>query len=134
MTWHYRPSDPILGAYQADECRKEIERDLGKKWDIEVMTGKANIEVRPSFINKGEIVKRLISEFDPKPDFVFCVGDDFTDEDMFRELKAANLANGHDFIVKVGKSSQATIASWYLPEPEDVISFTSSLCLNENIK
>ncbi|KAI6246905.1 Trehalose-phosphatase [Erysiphe necator] len=134
LTWHYRPSDPILGAYQADECRKEIERDLGKKWDIEVMTGKANIEVRPSFINKGEIVKRLISEFDPKPDFVFCVGDDFTDEDMFRELKAANLANGHDFIVKVGKSSQATIASWYLPEPEDVISFTSSLCLNENIK
>ncbi|POS87782.1 hypothetical protein EPUL_001692 [Erysiphe pulchra] len=128
LTWHYRPSDPILGAYQANECRKEIEKELGKKWDIEVMTGKANIEVRPSFINKGEIVKRLTTEFYPKTDFVFCVGDDFTDEDMFRALKAANLENGRHFTVKVGKSCQTTIADWYLPEPEDVISFTTLLC------
>ena len=32
---------------------KELEQTAAKKWDVEVMTGKANLEVRPTFINKG---------------------------------------------------------------------------------
>lgn len=48
------------------------------------MTGKANLEVRPRFVNKGEIAKRLVKAYgegegDP-PEFVLCLGDDFTDE------------------------------------------------------
>jgi trehalose 6-phosphate synthase/phosphatase len=47
------------------------------------MTGKANLEVRPRFVNKGEIAKRLILEYgDEPPEFVLCLGDDFTDEGM----------------------------------------------------
>jgi len=37
-------------------------------------------------INKGEIVKRLLYN-NPDADFVFCAGDDKTDEDMFRALR-----------------------------------------------
>ena len=48
------------------------------------MTGKANLEVRPRFVNKGEIAKKLIHQYgdspDEMPDFVFCLGDDSTDE------------------------------------------------------
>ena len=48
------------------------------------MTGKANLEVRPRCVNKGEIAKRLVQDYgegDLKaPDFVLCLGDDFTDE------------------------------------------------------
>ena len=48
------------------------------------MTGKANLEVRPRFVNKGEIAKRLIQAYGDKPgeppEFVLCLGDDFTDE------------------------------------------------------
>lgn len=36
---------------------------MAKKWEVEVMEGKANLEVRPTFINKGEIVKRLVREY-----------------------------------------------------------------------
>jgi trehalose 6-phosphate synthase/phosphatase len=47
------------------------------------MTGKANLEVRPRFVNKGEIAKRLVLEYgDQPPEFVLCLGDDFTDEGM----------------------------------------------------
>lgn len=54
---------------------------MAKKYDVEVMTGKANLEVRPRFVNKGEIAKRLILEYgDEPPEFVLCLGDDFTDE------------------------------------------------------
>jgi trehalose 6-phosphate synthase/phosphatase len=48
------------------------------------MTGKANLEVRPTFVNKGKIAKKLIEQYGDKlgdtPGFVLCLGDDFTDE------------------------------------------------------
>ncbi len=57
---------------------------MAKNYDVEVMTGKANLEVRPKFVNKGEIAKRLVQAYGDKPndrpDFVLCLGDDFTDE------------------------------------------------------
>lgn len=87
LTWHYRQSDPEYGAFQARECQKQLERTVAKKYDVEVMTGKANLEVRPRFVNKGEIAKRLVLEYGDQPgdapEFVLCLGDDFTDEGMF---------------------------------------------------
>jgi trehalose-phosphatase len=48
------------------------------------MTGKANLEVRPRFVNKGEIAKRLVLEYgEQPPEFVLCLGDDFTDEGVY---------------------------------------------------
>ncbi|CAD6504887.1 BgTH12-00388 [Blumeria graminis f. sp. triticale] len=132
LTWHYRPSDPVLGAYNADECRKELEKTVSCEWDIEVMMGKANLEVRPTFINKGEIAKRLISESVPKPEFVFCLGDDSTDEDMFRALDCAGLTDSHYFTVKVGESNKVTRAHWNLPEPADVVASIALLCGKDN--
>jgi trehalose 6-phosphate synthase/phosphatase len=84
LTWHYRRADPEYGAFQARECQSHLENTVAKKWEVEVMTGKANLEVRPTFVNKGEIVKKLIEEYDDEPgeapDFVLCLGDDCTDE------------------------------------------------------
>jgi trehalose 6-phosphate synthase/phosphatase len=85
MTWHYRRAEPELGAYQASLCRRELEQTVARRWDVEVMTGKANLEVRPKFVNKGEIVKTLIKQYADAgevPQFVFCAGDDHTDEGM----------------------------------------------------
>jgi trehalose 6-phosphate synthase/phosphatase len=84
LTWHYRRADPEYGAFQARECQKHLNNTVAKKFDVEVMTGKANLEVRPKFVNKGEIAKRLIADYGygpgDKPEFVLCLGDDFTDE------------------------------------------------------
>lgn len=84
LTWHYRQADPDFGAFQAKECRKALESTVMKKWDVEVMSGKSNLEVRPEFVNKGYIATRLINEFgsgiDDGLDFVLCLGDDATDE------------------------------------------------------
>jgi trehalose 6-phosphate synthase/phosphatase len=111
------------------------------------MTGKANLEVRPRFVNKGEIAKRLVLAYGDQPgdapEFVLCLGDDFTDEgkvsllcfivrylmhtDMFRSLRQAKLNSDHVFSVTVGASSKQTLASWHLVEPADVISCISLL-------
>lgn len=95
------------------------------------MQGKANLEVRPTFINKGEIAKRLVasygSESGQPPEFVLCLGDDFTDEDMFRALNASDLKKENVFTVTVGASSKMTLAHWHLLEPIDVISAVALL-------
>lgn len=84
LTWHYRRADPEYGAFMARECHKLLDNTVAKHHDVEVMTGKANLEVRPRFVNKGEIAKRLVREYgegyDEAPDFVLCLGDDSTDE------------------------------------------------------
>lgn len=84
LTWHYRRADPEYGAFQAKECKKHLENTVAKKWDVEVMAGKANLEVRPTFVNKGFIATRLVDEYGTgegePPEFVYCLGDDFTDE------------------------------------------------------
>lgn len=84
LTWHFRRADPEYGAFQARECKKHLESTVAKKWDVEVMNGKANLEVRPTFVNKGEIAKRLVNEYGhaagEPPEFILCLGDDFTDE------------------------------------------------------
>ncbi|KAG0679668.1 threalose-6-phosphate phosphatase [Pichia californica] len=144
LTWHYRKADPVLGLYQAEKCKEELVSQLHDKYDVEVMSGKANLEVRPKFVNKGEIVRRLVLCSDaikqtlkPKaelPDFVLCLGDDTTDEDMFRALnsiesqwKIENRATTNSFDtygfypVTVGPSNKVTVAKAYLTDPYQVL-------------
>jgi trehalose 6-phosphate synthase/phosphatase len=125
LTWHYRRADPELGAFRARECQRELESlAAARNWDVEVMTGKANLEVRPKLVNKGEIARRLVNEHSASGElgFVLCLGDDFTDEDMFRALRQSSLPAESVFSVTVGASSKQTLASWHLQEPSDVIS------------
>ena len=150
LTWHFRRADPEYGAFQARECKKHLENTVAKKWEVEVMNGKANLEVRPTFVNKGEIAKRLVNEYGhgtgEPPEFVLCLGDDFTDEgkltnstltchtltwifhqDMFRALRGTKLPQENIFSVTVGASSKQTLASWHLLEPSDVIATVALL-------
>lgn len=152
LTWHYRRADPVFGAHQANDCQRHLNDTVAKDFDVEVMAGKANLEVRPRFVNKGEIAKKLVASYGKNvgeaPEFVLCLGDDFTDEgefsffvfpsysgpavidkltyfsstDMFRALGASDLPHEHVFAVTVGASSKQTLASYHLLEPSDVIS------------
>lgn len=139
LTWHYRQADPEQGAHAAQEAQKELESTVAKKWDVDVMPGKANIEVRPTFINKGEIVKRLVASYNTDAshlaemdhvtekggvEFALCMGDDFTDEDMFRALNSVSgsaVDEDKIFTVTVGASTKVTLAKYHVLEPSDVI-------------
>ncbi len=127
LTWHYRQADPEYGQFQARECQSHLESTVVRKYDVEVMIGKANVEVRPTFINKGEIVKKLIAGYRMQDglDLVFCAGDDKTDEDMFRVLRKsapAEQAHNHIFSVAVGASSKLTLATWHVLKPKEIVS------------
>ena len=90
LTWHYRRAEPSWGKFQSEECDRRLQKSVARHYDVEVMRGKANLEVRPRFVNKGEIARRLIAAYgdgpsDP-PEFVLCLGDDSTDEGNFSQL------------------------------------------------
>ncbi|KAJ7766289.1 trehalose-6-phosphate phosphatase [Mycena olivaceomarginata] len=149
ITWHYRASDPEWGLFQCRQCQDLLENNLAHKRPIEVLVGKKNLEVRPIAVNKGEIVKRLLYK-NPDAEFIFCAGDDKTDEDMFRALilfgtgatKATmeaplsvtlldegkapppvDLAIKPDcvFTTAVGHSSKRTLASWHVTTPQEIV-------------
>lgn len=150
ITWHYRSSDPEWGQFQCRQCQDLLENNVVPKRPIEVLVGKKNLEVRPIAVNKGEIVKRILYQ-NPGVEFIFCAGDDKTDEDMFRALllfppsstsKATmepplsvtlvdntreyvdvDLAVSPEavFTTAVGHSSKRTLASWHVTTPEEVV-------------
>jgi len=155
ITWHYRASDPEWGLFQCRQCQDLLENNLSRKRPIEVLVGKKNLEVRPMAINKGEIVKRILYT-NPDAEFVFCAGDDKTDEDMFRALilfpdnepKAVlnppvsvtqlepkrtfepvelAIAPGAVFTTAVGVSSKRTLASWHVNTPVEIVDHTLGL-------
>ena len=82
-----------------------------------MLVGKKNLEVRPLAVNKGEIVKRLMYE-NPEADFIFCAGDDKTDEDMFRALRTV-FTPGQDDDAATVLAPPVAITSSLEPEEAD---------------
>lgn len=103
LTWHYRNADPDFGDYMKNELVLHLNNLPGLP--IDILSGKKAVEVRPQGVNKGSIVRRCLSEKedpDDSPyDFVLCIGDDKTDEDMFEELlKHTDIPEVHSIIVE----------------------------------
>ncbi|RXW23930.1 hypothetical protein EST38_g1929 [Candolleomyces aberdarensis] len=148
ITWHYRGADPEWGLFQCRQCQDLLENNLAHKRPIEVLVGKKNLEVRPIAVNKGEIVKRILYR-NPDAEFIFCAGDDKTDEDMFRALLlfppgvkqvkmeaplSVTLIDGDGkppvelaiqseavFTTAVGHSSKRTLAAWHVTTPQEIV-------------
>ena len=65
------------------------------------MRGARVLEVRPANVNKGQAVRQILAESPSSPGFILAVGDDHTDESMFREL------DGADWTLLVGNRPSA---------------------------
>ncbi len=83
LVWHYRKTDPELGARRAIELKDEL-TSLVANHDLEILEGNKVIEIKNSGVNKGRsALKRMGNR---KYDFIMGVGDDWTDEYMFEQL------------------------------------------------
>jgi len=85
IAWHYRKANPELGKLRSSELFDYLNEFLANT-DLQVMHGNKVIEVRVSGINKGNGVLPWLSE--KKWDFILALGDDWTDEDLFKILPA----------------------------------------------
>jgi trehalose 6-phosphate synthase/phosphatase len=98
LAWHYRNTHADLGFIRSRELRNNL-LQLTINRPLQVIDGNKVLEVRMMGIDKGTTVQKILNEF--KPEFVFCIGDDVTDEDMFRILR------GQAYTVKIGSGNTA---------------------------
>jgi trehalose 6-phosphate synthase/phosphatase len=103
LAWHYRKTDPDFGQKRAVELDTVL-RSLIANDDLSVLNGNKVMEIKSSNVNKGRAAMRILGE--KEYDFVFAIGDDWTDEFMFQELPPDAVT------VKVGR--QKTHAKYYI--------------------
>jgi trehalose 6-phosphate synthase/phosphatase len=83
LVWHYRRVDPELAWVRVSELKDTL-YFLTANLKVEVAEGNKIVEVKNAGINKGQAAMNWISK--KKWEFILAVGDDLTDEDLFREL------------------------------------------------
>lgn len=94
VAWHYRRAQREFGARQAHELRMLLGDALSNQpW--EVLEGKKVIEIRLRGISKAAVVHRVLADAVDGA-AIIALGDDRTDEDLFRALPA------HSVTVAVG--------------------------------
>lgn len=103
LVWHYRKADPDLGMQRAWELKDEL-RTLTSNLNLEIMDGDKVLEIKYSGINKGRAATKKMG--DNPYDFIFAVGDDWTDEYTFEAMPE------EAYTIKVG--TKTTNAAYYI--------------------
>ena len=102
LVWHYRKTDPELAAGRVVEIKTVLSSLLSD--DLTILDMDKALEVVDQKVNKGSAVFEINGQ--GNYDFVLCLGDDVTDENMFVSLPE------HAHTVKVGR--KATAAKYYI--------------------
>ncbi|KAI0499038.1 hypothetical protein KFK09_019938 [Dendrobium nobile] len=91
LVWSYEDADPDFGSCQAKELLNHLESVLANE-PVSVKVGHHKVEVKPQGVNKGLVAERMLSTLRARelvPDFILCIGDDRSDEQMFEVISNA---------------------------------------------
>lgn len=150
LTWHYRDADPHFGSWQAKDMQMHME-DVLTSLPLEILQGNKVLEVRHRNANKSAVLNtvlsRMVEEYHwgqkaraapddagtdattelqlEQVDFVFCVGDDRSDEDMFNFLKTlyaeaqeeAEVQHARDRAMSLEDAGAVAVEDVELPPP-----------------
>ena len=109
IAWHHRAADPDQSRLVATELMDNLVH-FTANIDVQVLQGNKVLEIRNAGVNKGRAAALWISR--SKYDFILAVGDDWTDEDLFKSLPP------EAYSLRVGLAK--TRARFNLRHPEDV--------------
>ena len=84
LVWHYRLAEPEFGEWLANELVAMLENLLAQT-ELRAYRGRKVVEVKPLWVTKGSVPERLQPIW-PDADYLFAIGDDRTDEDLFASL------------------------------------------------
>jgi trehalose 6-phosphate synthase/phosphatase len=122
LVWHYNNADPDFGSWQAKELLDHLEGVLANE-PVEVVPGATIVEVKPQGVSKGKAAERILAENQSTlSDFVLCIGNDRSDEDMFNAMPSKE---GPCFACTVGQKPSK--APFYVNDPTDVVTILGKL-------
>ena len=127
LVWHYRKVEESLGELRTNELVNTL-RYLVEDKGLQLLPGNKVVEIKNAGINKGKAVLSFVQE--SNYDFIMAIGDDHTDEDIFKALPQSAVT------IKVG--SHISAARFYVSSYIDVRGFLRDLSTNliypQNIK
>lgn len=114
LVWHYRNINNTLGHLRAKELVQTLFNLLRSNSLVKITEGNKIVEVKNIGADKGLATTKLVS--DQSYDFVLAIGDDTTDEDMFKVLQKP-----HHHTIKVGAGH--SFAKYALSSVQQVLRF-----------
>jgi trehalose 6-phosphate synthase/phosphatase len=121
VAFHYRRCDPELAALRVRELFNHL-TNFTNNLEVQVMQGNKVIEVRCQGIDKGVAVMHWLTKKNSFNEFILAIGDDVTDEDMFKVIPQSG------YSLKVGKG--VSHAMYNLHTPEDALQLLSELLIH----
>ncbi|KAA8540842.1 hypothetical protein F0562_024805 [Nyssa sinensis] len=139
LVWHHLGADPAFGSCQAKELLDHLENVLAND-PVVVKKGQNIVEVKPQGVTKGLVTEKVLSTMignGKSPDFVLCIGDDRSDEDMFENISSLGCSssvpvNPEIFACTVGQKPSK--ARYYLDDTNDVLRLLQGLAATSSLK
>ncbi|KAG8366175.1 hypothetical protein BUALT_Bualt17G0049300 [Buddleja alternifolia] len=135
LVWHHQDADPDFGSCQAKELLSHLDNVLANEPAV-VRRGQHIVEG----VTKGLVAEKVLSSMVDNgnaPDFVMCIGDDRSDEDMFESI-LSTVSNSslpsvpEIFACTVGQKPSK--AKYYLDDTADVVRLLRGLASASNPK
>ncbi|HYE59674.1 MAG TPA: bifunctional alpha,alpha-trehalose-phosphate synthase (UDP-forming)/trehalose-phosphatase, partial [Candidatus Kapabacteria bacterium] len=98
VAWHYRLANPELALDRAKELTATLV-NMTANMEVQVLQGKKLVEVRSTGADKGSASLHFLGL--QKYDFILAIGDDTTDEDLFKAMPE------YAYTIKVGLGQSA---------------------------
>lgn len=118
LVWHYRKVEEGLGELRANELMNTL-RFITADKGLQMLPGNKVVEIKNVEVNKGKVSLSWLENNDY--DFIMALGDDHTDEDMFKALP------DKAFTIKIG--SNISSARYYLRDYREVRRLLRTLAL-----
>lgn len=115
LVWHYRKSPPYH-AQKYITILKRVLKPFLKDYGLVLNSGNMILELKSEGSPKGDAAKDWLYGTE---DFILCIGDDYTDEDMFAVMPE------HAYTIKVGPGK--TLAKYRLATDEDAVELLRKL-------
>ncbi|KAF2316119.1 hypothetical protein GH714_041235 [Hevea brasiliensis] len=132
LVWNYQYADPDFGSCQAKELLDHLESVLANE-PVSVKSGQHIVEVKPQGVNKGLVAQCLLETMQKKemlPDFVLCIGDDRSDEDMFEVIMNARAGPSLSPVAEVFACTvgqKPSKAKYYLEDTSEILRMLQGL-------
>ncbi|EOY20667.1 hypothetical protein QUC31_006972 [Theobroma cacao] len=139
LVWHHQDADPDFGSCQAKELLDHLENVLANE-PVVVKRGQQIVEVKPQGVTKGFVAEKILSTMignGKLPDFVMCIGDDRSDEDMFESISNTAYRSSlpvppEIFACTVGQKPSK--ARYYLDDTVEVLTLLQGLAASSSSK
>lgn len=122
LAWHYRNAPYEIAAVKAKELTEELRAVVSHENKLQVLEGSKVVEVKRAGYDKGAAALKFVSE--GEYDCIVALGDDRTDEDVFRSLPPESIT------IRVG--IRTTLAKYNLRNQSEVGRFIGRLIESEH--